>query len=335
MKILAEYGRDDLAKVYVAQMRENKPPGKNHHRYLVEFVESIQPPLPREKKWVLIVSSMFGCPIQCKMCDAGGDFSGCLTAEELLTQIDYMVRRRFPEGKPVTSKFKIQFARMGEPSLNPAVLEALEELASRYDTPGLHISVSSVAPRTAAARTFFDELLRIKNRCYPQGRFQLQFSIHTTDEQKRDELIPVKKWSFDEIAAYGERFSLPQQGDRKVTLNFAPIVGYPIDVDCLRNYFDPDRFLIKLTPVNPTLRSQEASLVSAVDPYDCTTSEDLVTLFRKRGYEVILSIGALEENQIGSNCGQFIQRALGIYQRPEQSYELERYSISALYDGKK
>jgi 23S rRNA (adenine2503-C2)-methyltransferase len=329
MNILAEYGRDDLAKVYVAQMRKNKPPGNNHHRYLIEFVESIQPPLLREKKWVLIVSSMFGCPIQCKMCDAGGDFSGCLTAEELLAQIDYMVRRRFPEGKPVTSKFKIQFARMGEPSLNPAVLETLEELARCYDTSSLHISVSSVAPRTAAARRFFNELLIIKNRYYSQGRFQLQFSIHTTDERKRDELIPVKKWSFDEIATYGERFSLPQQGDRKVTLNFAPIVGYPIDVDYLRNYFNPDRFLIKLTPVNPTLRSQEASLVSAVDPYDCTTSDDLITLFRKRGYEVILSIGALEENQIGSNCGQFIQRVLGIYQRPEQSYELERYSIKS------
>ena len=88
-------------------------------------------------------------------------------------------------------------------------------------------------------------------------------------------------------------------------------------------------FLIKLTPVNPTLRSQEASLVSAVDPYDYTTSKDLITLFRKRGYEVILSIGALEENQIGSNCGQFIQRALNIYQRPEQSYDLERYFIKS------
>jgi len=71
MNILAEYGRDDLAKVFVAQMREDKPREKNYHRYLVECVESIQPPFPREKKWVLIVSSMFGCPIQCKMCDAG------------------------------------------------------------------------------------------------------------------------------------------------------------------------------------------------------------------------------------------------------------------------
>jgi 23S rRNA (adenine2503-C2)-methyltransferase len=324
MKILAEYGRDDLAKVYIAKLRE-----ENHQRYLIEFVESIQPPLPREKKWVLIVSSMFGCPVQCKMCDAGGDFSGGLTVEELLAQIDYMVRRRFPDGKPSTKKFKIQFARMGEPSLNPAVLEALESLASRYDTSGLHISVSSIAPKTTAAESFFNELLRIKNRYYSQGKFQLQFSIHTTDEQKRNELIPVHKWSFDEIATYGKRFALPQQGDRKITLNFAPIVGYPIDVDTIYHYFDPKTFLIKLTPVNPTFRSKESSFVSAVDPNDATSSDDLIKSFRKKGYDVILSIGVLEENQIGSNCGQFIQRALGIYHRPEQSYELERYIIKS------
>jgi 23S rRNA (adenine2503-C2)-methyltransferase len=329
MKLLAEYGRDDLAKVYVAQMRENTSSEKNQHRYLVECVESIQPPLPREKKWVLIVSSMFGCPIQCKMCDAGGDFSGCLNADELLAQVDYMVRRRFPDGKPVTEKFKIQFARMGEPSLNPAVLDVVEQLARCYDTPRLHISISSVAPRTVVAQQFFDELLMIKNRYYTQGRFQLQFSIHTTDERKRDELIPIRKWSFSEIASYGECFSLPQQGDRKVTLNFAPIVGYPIDVDCIRNHFNPDQFLIKLTPVNPTFRSREASLVSVVDPYDQTKSEELERLFRENGYEVILSIGELEENQIGSNCGQFIQRALGTYQRPDRSYELERYAVKS------
>lgn len=327
MKILAEYGRDDLAKVYVAQMREHLSSEQNHHKYCVECVESMQPPFPREKKWVLIVSSMFGCPIHCKMCDAGGGFSGCLTGKEILTQIEYMVRRRFPEGKPRTEKFKIQFARMGEPSLNPAVLEALDQLARQYDTSSLHISVSSVAPRTVVTQTFFDRLLEIKNKYYQNGRFQLQFSIHTTDERKREELIPVRKWSFDEIAAYGERFFLPRQGDRKVTLNFAPIVGYPIDVETIYRYFDPDVFLIKLTPVNPTCRSQETSLVSAVDPNDSSSSKGLIQLFKKKGYEVILSIGVLEENLIGSNCGQFIQRALNTGGRPKQSYQLERYSI--------
>jgi 23S rRNA (adenine2503-C2)-methyltransferase len=327
MRILAEYGRDDLAKVYVAQMQENRQPERDRQKHCIEFVESIQPPLPREKKWVLIVSSMYGCPIQCKMCDAGGDFTGCLTAEDILAQINYMVCRRFPDGQPVTSKFKIQFARMGEPSLNPAVLEVLKRLLKQYDTRYLHASVSSVAPRTSTTQNFFTNLLAIKNKYYSQGRFQLQFSIHTTDEKKRKDLIPVRTWSFDEIAAYGEHFCSVEQGDRKITLNFAPVIGYPIDVDVIHTYFDPSRFLIKLTPMNPTLRAEESALLSLVDPYDSTASTDLMTRFREKGYEVILSIGVLEENQIGSNCGQFIQRAFGRNHRPAQSYDLERYSL--------
>lgn len=326
MKILAEYGRDDLAKVYVVQLREQQLIEKTGQSYLVECVESVQPPLPLEKKWVLIVSSMYGCPIGCKMCDAGGDFSGCLTTEEILSQIDYMVRRRFPEGKPRTSKFKIQFARMGEPSLNPAVLDALLELPRRYDSQTLHISVSSVAPDTRTSRRFFDRLLRIKERYYMQGRFQLQFSLHTTNTMKRDELIPVKKWSFEEIAAYGKRFYQPENGDKKITLNFAPIQGFPIDVERLSTYFTPDCFLIKLTPVNPTVRSHEGGFLSAIDPNNCASAKGLLTRLQQNGYEVILSIGVLEENQIGSNCGQFIQRAQSTNRRPEKSYELERYA---------
>lgn len=327
MNILAEYGRDDLAKVYVAQLRNTKEHNTQSAPHLIEFVESIQPPLPREEKWVLIVSSMFGCPIQCKMCDAGGDFSGCLTVEEILAQITYMVHRRYPDGTPTTSKFKIQFARMGEPTLNPAVLTALEKLPRLYEKSTLHVSLSSVAPKTKATKKFFEKLLLIKKRWYSQGRFQLQFSIHTTDTMKRDELIPIKKWSFEDIAAYGERFRRSSEDDKKITLNFAPIVGYPLNVEHLRSFFDPQHFLIKITPINPTVRSQEASLLSAVNAANPTTSYDLIKQLRKNGYDVILSIGVLEENQIGSNCGQYIQRALGTYQRPADSYELERYCL--------
>ena len=51
MEVIAEQGNEELAKVYVASMRGSS-------EYLVEFVESIQPPIPREKKWVLIVSTL-------------------------------------------------------------------------------------------------------------------------------------------------------------------------------------------------------------------------------------------------------------------------------------
>jgi 23S rRNA (adenine2503-C2)-methyltransferase len=325
MRIISEYGSDDIARVYVAQMREGASAREDLKRFMVEFVESVQPPIPREQKWVLIVSSMFGCPIRCRMCDAGGEFAGRLTADEILAQIDHMVRLRFPDGRVPTKKFKIQFARMGEPSLNPEVLEAMGRLPRVYDAPGLQASMSTVAPDTKPAREFFEKLIAVKELHYAHGRFQLQFSIHTTDMTMRDELIPTKKWLFGEIASYGARFARPDDGDKKVTLNFAPAVGYPIDARVLREHFDPSLFMIKLTPLNPTVRGHEESLRSAIDPHDRRTSDSLVESLRREGFDVVLSIGELEENRIGSNCGQFIQRALDARKRPSESYELDRY----------
>lgn len=295
IEVLEEYGSEDLAKVYVAAMRGSK-------EHLVEFVESVQPPIPRDKKWVLIVSILFGCPVGCRMCDAGGDYKGKLTSEEILAEIDYMVRRRFPDGSIPIPKFKIQFARMGDPAFNPDVLIVLEQLPKIYDAPGLLPSVSTVAPKNS--EEFLEKLLDIKNRFYRDGRFQLQFSIHTTDDKKRDELIPIPKMSFQEIADYGTRFC--GNGDKKVTLNFAMSKGYPVDVEIVRRYFDPDKFIIKLTPVNPTERAMCNELVSEIDAYNPASADSIVNDFRFQGFEVILSIGEVEENKIGSNCGQFV-----------------------------
>ncbi len=322
MRVLSEYGNESIAKVYVAEMRENSErPG----RHLVEFVESVQPPLTRDDKWVLIVSSMFGCPIKCLMCDAGGDYAGKLTADELLAQVDYLVRKRYGSRRVPVPKFKIQFARMGEPSMNPAVLEALERLPTEFDAPGLNASLSTVAPKTPAVKAFFNRLLEVKDERYSAGRFQLQFSIHTTDKAKRDALIPTAKWPFEDIARYGARFSHPESGDKKVTLNFAPAVGYPIDAAVIRSHFDPERFIIKLTPLNPTVRGHERELESSIKPEDAQTSSMIIDSFKEQGFDVVLSIGELEENRIGSNCGQFIQRALNATKRPERSYALETY----------
>jgi len=71
-----------------------------------------------------------------------------------------------------------------------------------------------------------------------------------------------------------------------------------------------DKFLIKITPLNPTYRAEENSLLTYVDPHSPLKSDDLLDNLRSAGYEVIVSIGEVEENLIGSNCGQFIRRHL-------------------------
>lgn len=296
MRIIAEHGREDLAKVYVALMR-----GDNES-YLIEFVESLQPPIPRDEKWVIIVSSQFGCPVGCLMCDAGREFSGNLKAEEIIDQIDYVIRKRFPNGNIDIPKFKIQFARMGEPTLNPAVLDVLEKLPLIYRVPNLMPCITTVAPR--GSDQFFEKLYEIKQELYHSGRFQLQFSINTTDEIKRERLIPLPKWDFARIAAYGEKFM--KKEDRKITLNFAIMQDYPVEPAIIHKYFNPDKFLIKLTPLNPTMHVELNNLKTYINPEKPDSGAGLVKAFGNYGYETILSIGELEENQIGSNCGEFV-----------------------------
>ena len=165
MKVISRTGNDDLALVYTAETDKGK---------LIEFVESLQPPHPRDKKWVLIISTLFGCPVACPICDAGSHYRGKLSAKEIFAQIDYMVTKRFPDRVIDVEKFKIQFARMGDPAFNRNVLDVLEQLPSRYDVPGFWPSISSVAPH--GTDSFFEKLVEIKKRLY-RDRFQLQFSI--------------------------------------------------------------------------------------------------------------------------------------------------------------
>ena len=316
MKVLAFAGCEEIAIVYVVEYGPNR---------IVECVESLQPPIPRDEKWVLLVSTMFGCPVGCKMCDAGGFYQGKLTKEEILAQIDFLVYKRYPQGAIPARNFKIQFARMGEPALNPNVLDVLDELPRRYQAPGLMPSLSTIAP--GGSERFFDRLAEIKREQYSGGRFQFQFSLHSTDEKMRDEIIPVKKWDFTRMAAYGERFYQP--GDRKITLNFALAQGTPLDPQVLLRYFDPERYLVKITPLNPTHHAVKTGLTSYLDPQKLPESETSATVLelRQAGYQVIVSIGEVEENAIGSNCGQYVLRHIQAQEALQNaySYSLQEY----------
>jgi len=313
MKILASTGKEEVAVVYIGELSNGK---------LVEFVESLQPPHSREEKWVLLISTLFGCPIGCLMCDAGGYYEGKPTKGEIFEQIDFLVRKRFPDGNIPSRQFKIQFARMGEPALNPSVLQVLDELPERYHAPGLMPSISTIAPHGREA--FFDRLLEIKREKYSGGHFQFQFSIHTTDEELRNLIVPVKKWGFEKMAEYGERYY--EEGDRKITLNFALAKRMPLDPELLLRYFAPEKFLIKVTPLNPTYRAMENQLSSYInllqveENHEENCRYEIIDHLRNAGYQVIVSIGEIEENQIGSNCGQYIRAHLSSNKKIENGY---------------
>ncbi len=291
MKIISEHGNPELARVFVGEL---------HDGLKIEFVESIQPPRTKQEKWVNVISTMVGCPVACKMCDAGVGFARHLTAPELHQQLSILAKDSFPNGIN-TKMWKVQLARMGEPTLNPAVLEFLSQLAS-MEHDNLVISLSTVGPSQCAP--FIQELRKIKDTGFA-GRFQLQFSIHSTDDEIRRKLIPIKGLILPEIAALGRQFRSP--GDKKITLNFIVMKDVPIDTERIARLFDGENFLIKLTPLNPTYRAQYFKIHPGFDSEKPETVQKLISEFEAKGFEVILSIGELEENQIGSNCGQYLE----------------------------
>ena len=307
MKVIRKTKDNPLASVYVAESSTGQ---------LLEFVESTQPPFTREEKWVLVISTLYGCPVDCKFCDAGGQYKGKISYEDLLAQVDYPIREYYPDLKVPCTKFKIQFARMGEPSFNMQVLRVLEDLPDIYNIPGFIPSLSTIAPKGTS--NFFNRLLEIKKRKYAHS-FQLQFSLHSTDKSQRDQLVPVKKWDFNEMANYGKQFFDP--GGRKITLNFALSKVSIIDPAVLIRHFDPELFIIKLTPVNPTFKASSNKIESYITP-DISDYE-ITGQLKKKGYDVIVSIGEWEENQIGSNCGQYVQACSHNSEKLPEAYRYE------------
>ena len=295
MKIIERREVPGLAGLYLAEL-----PGEGMR--LIEFVDTVEPGVRKEDKWVLMISTQFGCAVGCRMCDAGAmGFHGNLTAGEMLAQVRKVLADTPGLDPRAHPKFKIHFARMGEPALNPAVLEALRLLPSELPFPGLMPSLSTVAPKTPEAEAFLERLIEIKNAHYPGGRFQLQFSVHATEAGLRRKIVPIPVWSPAEIAAYGARFVRP--GDRKITLNFALPGGERLDVEELKRVFDPALFLVKVTPVNPTYSADLSGTSYVWNNPPAGLSEDSAAL-EKAGFTVIISPSSPEEIAAETSCGQ-------------------------------
>lgn len=298
MDIVAKRGHVDAAEVFVARL--------GGERDLIEFVDAVDPRYPRSEKWVIVVSTQVGCPVGCPMCDSGTFFDRNLSVDEIFSQIDHVVERWAPAGIIECPKFKVQFARMGEPSFNDNVISVIGGLPKRYYAPGLIPCVATVMPK--GTEDWFERLTETVHSNYATGRFQLQVSINSTDKKVRDALIPIEKWDLSEIGRFGKRFV--RGGDRKIALNFALPKNTPVDADVLVDNFDPRYFLVKLTPVNPTERAKESGLDTILSN-ECPEELDVLAKeLRDRGFDVIVSIGSDEEIDIGSNCGQSVRQYL-------------------------
>jgi 23S rRNA (adenine2503-C2)-methyltransferase len=259
--------------------------------------------LPLEKKWVITISTQYGCSMGCNFCDVpkvGPGYNA--TFNDLVRQVLEGIKLH-PEVKS-TERLNIHYARMGEPTWNPNVLDATKWLKTHVDPEyRIHPVVSTIMPRNNEwLKTFIHTWMRIKNRLL-RGQAGLQISINSTDEQQREEMFHGNACSLEEISRIMDGV-IPN--GRKVALNFALHHEYKIDPGTLLKYFHPDDYVIKITPIHLTATCKENG-IETPDGYDFyypykPIEEDL----KNAGYDVIVFVPSIEEDESKITCGNAI-----------------------------
>ncbi len=91
-----------------------------------------------------------------------------------------------------------------------------------------------------------------------------------------------------------------------------------LNINKLLDLFDPNIFFIKITPINPTVSSKNNGLKT----YYTSKEEEhtIIENIKKAGYDAMLSIGEVEENKIGSNCGQHILNYISSGKKFDEAY---------------
>lgn len=191
----------------------------------------------RADRWMIGVSVMSGCPVGCKFCATGnmGKFRN-LNRYEIEDQIKFILSRNSQHFYDA-EEHKINYTRMGEPFLNIVnVKDAIAKINVAF--PYAHHYVSTIG-------------IRGSDFSWIKGNITLQISLHSLDENRRNALIPfANKMSIEELGR------IRTQSNLKTTVNLSLVDNEDFDINVLKEYFDPEFFFIKLSPINENAVSQ-------------------------------------------------------------------------------
>lgn len=261
--------------------------------------------LPLSKKWVVTISSQYGCSMGCSFCDVPKVGQGInATYGDLIDQVNNAVNLH-PEVE-TTKRLNLHYARMGEPTWNPAVIESAMVLSGIFNNKGwgFHPVVSTMMPKNNKGLIrFIDEWLQLKNNLY--GEAGLQLSINTTDKETREMTMPeaLDLYKISEIMK-SLTYNAIIKG-RKITLNFA-ITEAAVNADLLASLFNPDYFLCKITPMHKTKACVSKGIITdgGYDHYfPYKEAEDSL---KASGFDVIVFIPSKEEDESRITCGNAI-----------------------------
>lgn len=278
----------------IKKAQRNDSSDANVCKYILEFegavAEAVLYKYPTyEERTVMCISTQSGCPIGCRFCGAGDAFVRSLRGEEIVAQVDHMLRDKGIDLN-ACKKAQIMVMSMGEPLLNRAgLLVAFEILHARFPDVALLIS-------TSAPDVDYGWVNQMSQNIPKVG---LQFSVHESTDVARDALIPFKaKLNLQQIAEKGVEWH--RATGRRPYFNYCahPDNTSEEDADRLLELFNP--YIWEAT-VSVICERDES--ISAANRRQRELATDFMGLLVARGFSV-RCFDPAGQDDIGGGCGQ-------------------------------
>jgi 23S rRNA (adenine2503-C2)-methyltransferase len=195
--------------------------------------------IPEEDRGTLCVSSQVGCALDCSFCSTGRQgFNRNLTTAEIISQVWLASQLLEEEKKPGRKITNVVMMGMGEPLLNfdnvvRAVRIMMDDFAYGLSKRRVTVSTAGVVPAMDRLGDTLD--------------MRLAVSLHASNDQLRNELVPVnKKYPLHELMAACRRFIDKQNSRSRITFEYVLLEG-------VNDQPEHARELIKLLKGIPTL----------------------------------------------------------------------------------
>lgn len=291
-----------------------------HHNIKADFLGFTKPLngvenincMPLSEKWVITLSTQYGCVMKCNFCDVPNvKFKGNASLNDLDGQF-FSALSMFPD-IGYTERLNIHYARMGEPIFNKAVFEQAERLYKDkklyQELTGLRIETLHPVLTTSLPKAFGQLQERImqwcdiKNNLY-NGQAGLQFSINSTSEKQRSEMYADMQIDLESLAFIADK--MPQPTSRKYCLNFAYSTNFEIDASIIGKFFDPDKFMCKITPIHNNNACTENN-IQTINGYDSYRPyEKPENALKAAGFDVLVFVPSMDEEDGLVTCGNLI-----------------------------
>jgi 23S rRNA (adenine2503-C2)-methyltransferase len=245
------------------------------------------------KRTVLCVSVQSGCPVGCTFCGTGNRFIRNLNDSEIIFQVKYILQdMNIEDINSAGERFQIMFMSMGEPLLNiDNVLNAIINLNKMFSNAELLIS--TIAPKNDNA---IKKLFNLSNKISKIG---LQFSVHESNEIKRNKLIPYKnKYNLREIRDIGILWN--KITNRPVYINYCVHENNQNenDLNRLKDLFSPNIFNFTFSVICSADETMKDKGYKELDKINNITDD-----FLESGYNVRI-FNPAGQDDIGGGCGQ-------------------------------